>query len=183
MRDKIAGATMFRNKFLSFFSAIFLVTYCFNSVVYAVLLSMGLKPFGTLYRMFLYHYEHPYQFILIFTIILALCAAIFIKFFNKWKGWKKYAGIAGTFAVAFIISCMAGGILWKLYDMQAGFTPKGWQFWSDLVWGLWAGLAVGWQVVLYSFPYNLIVLAGDVAAVFFFYKPSRFTQWKDIGHS
>jgi hypothetical protein len=174
---------MNRRKFLSFFSAIFLATYCFNVIVYAVLSSFGLTVFGSLYRMFQYHDQHPYQFILVFTIILALCSALFIRKFNKWKGAKKYAGIAVTFAAAFIVSCMAGGFLWKIYDMQANFTPRGWQYWKDLLWGVTTGLLAGWQVVLYSFPYNLIVLAGDFAAVLFFYDPSRFTPWKHMDHS
>lgn len=170
---------MTRKKFLSFFSALFLAMYCFNALVYAVSDRIYPHVFGSAYRMFLYHYQYPYQYIMIFTIILALCAALFIKFFNRLEGIKKYLGIAVLFAVSLALSSVAGGVLWKLHDMQAGFTPTGWRFYQDLLWGMKTGLFLGWWIALTSFPYNLIVFAGDLAAVLVFYKPSRFPLWKD----
>jgi hypothetical protein len=171
---------MNRRKFLSFFSAIFLSIYCFNALVYTILASLGIRVFGSLFRMFLYQDQHPYQFILVFSLLLALCTAVFINFFHGLKGLKKYLGIAVTFAAAFALSCAAGGLLWKIYDMQANFAPSGWQFWKDLFRGIQAGVLSGWKIALLSFPFNLIVAAGDLAAVLIFFKPSRFTLWKDF---
>lgn len=168
-------------KFLSFFSALFLAMYCFNALVYTVCERIYPNVFGSFFRMFLYHYQYPYQYILVFSLILALCAALFIRFFNRFQGFKKYTGLAIVFAAALVISCVAGGVLWKVHDMQAGFFPKGWRFLQDLFWGMRTGLFLGWQIVLTSFPYNLIVFAGDLAAVLIFYKPSRFPLWKEPG--
>jgi hypothetical protein len=170
------------NKFLSFFSAVFLSMYCFNAALYAVCERIYPNVFGSAYRMFLYHYEHPYQYIMVFTLILALCAALFIRYFNRLRGFKKAAGIAVTLAVAFIASCAAGGALWKIHDMQAGFYTQGWRFVSDILWGMKTGVLLGWRIVLSSFPYNLIVLAGDLAVILIFYKPSRFPLWKESDH-
>ncbi len=107
--------------------------------------------FGTLYRMFLYHWEHPIQYISIICFSFGIIATIFTLKTKAQHQWKHTLVIA---LLTIIISSPIGGILWHLHDMQAGFFPN---FWIEkLQGGISEGLLLGWLIILLSFPYNII---------------------------
>ena len=115
--------------------------------------------FGALYRMFLYHWEHPFQYIILACIIYAFCASLGVIWFPNLIKWKQKIFIMAVIMMTILISSVPGGVLWKIHDMQAGRFTEGEQFWLDLYWGAEAGLCLGWAIILLSIPYNIICVA------------------------
>jgi hypothetical protein len=128
--------------------------------------------FGALYRMFLYHWEHPYQYISLVAVIYGLVAASFalaLRHRNKISGWIIFFVMFLTIAIA----SPAGGLLWVFHDMQAGYFTEGQRFWADLGWGALEGLKSGWLVILLSIPYNLFGLEAGYFVTLYGFRLAR----------
>lgn len=115
-------------------------------------------PFGAWMRMFCYHYAHPFQYITVAAVAFALTAAPFIALLPP-AGAKKKLGIVAAILASIIPASAAGGMLWKLHDMQAGYFTEGSRFWDDMAWGAVNGLQIGWLLVLLSAPFNILCFA------------------------
>lgn len=139
------------------FGSIFFIV---ASIIYLVIAEVFHHPYplGALYRMFLYHWEHPYQYILVVSIIYGILATIWSYYFYGLKTWKRFLSIIGLLVLTIIISSVPCGVLWVIHDAQAGYFPETSYFIKNLLWGAKTGLYVGWLVVVLSIPYNLIML-------------------------
>ena len=117
--------------------------------------------FGGLHRMFFYHESHPIQYIAIVAFTYALVATGCALRCPHLYGWRQSGAIVAIILLTILVASVPGGVLWKIHDMQAGFFPKGFRFWGDLLWGASAGLQVGWLVIALSMPYNIVgLIAG-----------------------
>ena len=114
--------------------------------------------FCGLYRMFLYHESHPFQYIAVVALTYGGVATACALRWSRLAGWRRSAAIIGTIVATVLIASVPGGVLWKIHDMQAGYFTTGARFWSDLLWGASTGLQVGWLVIAFSLPYNIIGL-------------------------
>ena len=108
--------------------------------------------------MFMYHEQHPYQYIGIVAIVFGLLGMMWFHYCGHSVGRRRWITILITIILVVLLSSIPGGILWKIHDMQAGYFTEGSIFWNDLCWGAVTGLSVGWLVILTSIPYNLIGL-------------------------
>lgn len=114
--------------------------------------------FGGLFRMHMYHDEHPLQYIAVVSIAFGIVGTFWLRLFGHTTGWMRWTSMFAAIVVTIIVASVPGGVLWKIHDMQAGYFPPGSRFWDDLLWGAKEGLMVGWLVVVTSFPYNLLGL-------------------------
>jgi len=139
-----------------------LLFYWISSFILAILLYYILwfvMPkhfvFGALYRMFVYHWAHPIQFIAIPCFFYGIIAALLA---NKFQNKKTSGRIILTLLIivlTILISSPFGGMLWHYHDMKAGYFPVNWI--SIMISrGFKWGLEVGWLVIGLSIPYNII---------------------------
>lgn len=135
---------------------------CFvlGAIVHPVLAAVmpGRYVFGALYRMFLYHWAFPYQYVAVVAVTWGLVFAVSAPAVSRLGGWKRRLAIVVGMLGTVVLASIPGGVLWKLHDMHAGYFPEGDRLWADLTWGATTGLATGWLVVALSVPYNLIGL-------------------------
>lgn len=116
--------------------------------------------FGTLYRMFLYHWEYPYQYIASVSIVYGLLATPLSIRFRRNQNMSFLIYSLGV-ALVILVASPIGGMLWVIHDMQAGYFTEGARFRDDLMWGALEGLRSGWLVILLSMPYNIFgLIAG-----------------------
>jgi H+/Cl- antiporter ClcA len=119
-------------------------------------------PIATLYRMYEYHNEQPFQYIAIIAIVFGIFGALWIKYFGRSQGWKRWSMMTVVMIATIVGSSPIGGILWHIHDMQHGFIPAG--IVSKIVEGAIGGLIIGWLIVLLSMPLNLIgVVIGYIS--------------------
>jgi hypothetical protein len=145
-----------RTKLFAFYLAASLGSACLG---YALLhAAVGDRVFGALYRMFLYHWEHPFQYIAVVCLIFASVAAIFTPYIARYSGRRRFVAIWGVMIGSVLVASVPGGVLWSIHDMQAGYFPEGGRFWRALGWGASTGAAVGWLVIAASIPYNFLGL-------------------------
>jgi hypothetical protein len=52
--------------------------------------------FGSWPRMFEYHYQHPYQYILVVAVAYGLVASAWARFLGHPTGWKRILSIVGV---------------------------------------------------------------------------------------
>lgn len=132
--------------------------FALGSLVYLALHALMPRGyvFGALYRMFLYHENHPFQYIAVVAFIYAVIGTTCAIRWPGLQGWRRHAAVVVVLFLTVLVASIPGGILWKIHDMEAGFFPKGAQFWRDLMWGADAGLQFGWLIVVLSLPYNII---------------------------
>jgi len=149
-------------KFLKSILLFGVVSFVAASVIYFVISLIFEAPLGALYRMFLYHHAHPYQYISIVAVVYSIIAAIWAYYFHDTKKWKRHLGIGIVLLLTMVISNIACGVLWKIHDMQAGWFTQGGRFYSDLIWWAKTGLCLGWLIVALSIPYNIIMLVVGV---------------------
>lgn len=119
--------------------------------------------FGALYRMFLYHWEHPLQYIALISIVYATtasAAALALRHRPRISRWTIFAVIV----ISVFAASPLGGVLWVIHDMQAGYFTEGSRFWGDLLWGALVGIKCGWLIILLSVPYNILGLVGGYFA-------------------
>ena len=114
--------------------------------------------FGSLFRMYLYHEAHPFQYIALITTTYALIATACIHRWPHLAGWRRAFAIVGIIGATILVASAPGGALWKIHDMQAGHFTTGARFWRDLLWGASTGLELGWLILALSAPYNIIGL-------------------------
>ncbi|MBM3845872.1 MAG: hypothetical protein FJ405_06260 [Verrucomicrobia bacterium] len=129
--------------------------------------------FGGLYRMFLYHESHPFQYIAVVALTYGVIATACALRWSCLAGWRRSAAIIGIIVATVLVASVPGGVLWKIHDMQAGYFTKGAQFWSDLLWGASTGLQAGWLVIALSLPYNIIGLILGYVVTHFGFRISR----------
>lgn len=116
------------------------------------------RVFGALFRMFLYHDAHPFQYIALVAVIYAAIATAAAPCTTRLMGRRRSAAILGIIIAALLAASVPGGMLWKIHDMQAGYFTTGERFLNDLAWGATKGLLVGWLIIVSSIPYNILGL-------------------------
>ncbi|MBK1818079.1 hypothetical protein JIN84_20825 [Luteolibacter yonseiensis] len=116
--------------------------------------------FGALYRMFLYHWAHPLQYIGLVSLIYAAVATSVVFLCGNLTGRWPHLMIPFIMLTSILAASPAGGVLWVIHDMQAGYFPEGSRFWNDIAWGAITGASTGWVVVLLSVPYNIFGLVA-----------------------
>ena len=115
--------------------------------------------FGALFRMFLYHWEHPVSFIAIPCFFYGIVATFFADKFSKQNIIGQILFTILIIALTLLVSSPFGGMLWHYYDMKAGYFPINWGGKMVRLGFEW-GLEIGWLVVGLSIPYNIICSIG-----------------------
>jgi hypothetical protein len=112
--------------------------------------------FGALYRMFVYHWAHPLQYIGLVSLCYSVVATVAILLPADPVGrWPRLA-IPLIIVLSIVLASPAGGVLWVIHDMQAGYFPEGSRFWEAIQWGAVEGMTTGWLVILLSIPFNIL---------------------------
>ncbi|MEO5712217.1 MAG: hypothetical protein ABIT37_01905 [Luteolibacter sp.] len=112
--------------------------------------------FGALYRMFLYHWAHPLQYIGLVSFHYAVVANVGISLPGNPVGrWPRLV-IPLIIILSIVLASPTGGVLWAIHDMQAGYFPEDRRFWEAIRWGAVEGMTTGWLVILLSVPYNIL---------------------------
>lgn len=111
--------------------------------------------FGVWYRMFLYHYQHPVQYIFIPCFFYGFIATFYTTKFYLQTTKKQVLTTSLIIILTVILSSPFGGMLWVYHDMQAGYFPVNW-FKKILTDGVSTGLSIGWLIILLSIPYNVL---------------------------
>lgn len=129
------------------------------------------RVFGGLFRMFLYHDQHPAQYIAVVAFFSAWLAALWgIR--SRAIGWRWHLGLIGVLAAALLLSSAAGGMLWTFHDMQAGFFPPLERRIGMFAEGAIRGVGTGWLIVLLLFPFNVVTTFLAYAATYYFFQTS-----------
>lgn len=118
--------------------------------------------FGSLYRMFLYHWEHPISFIAIPCFFYGIIATLFAEIFLKQKRVKQILLTLLIIIITIILSLPFGGMLWHYYDMKAGYFSPNWMP-KMIKLGFEWGFKLGWLIIVLSIPYNII---GSITCYF-----------------
>lgn len=136
---------------------------CFTlgSLGYLALANTIGHGFGGLFRMFLYHEDHPFQYIGLIAVIYGAMGSFWYAHWSNTTGRKRFLTILATIIITIAIASPLGGALWVIHDMQAGYFPQGRMFWDAIQWGALEGLRLGWLIMLVSIPFNIMgLLAG-----------------------
>ncbi|MGD1839907.1 MAG: hypothetical protein ACFB0B_03290 [Thermonemataceae bacterium] len=122
----------------------------------------GHQVFGALYRMFLYHWEFPLQYIAIPCFFYGIIATLLANLFQNRKTLGRILITGLIIALTISVSAPFGGMLWHFHDMQAGYFPPNWisiMVSKGFIWGL----ELGWLIIGFSIPYNIM---GTIACFF-----------------
>ncbi|WP_046759048.1 hypothetical protein [Kordia jejudonensis] len=146
-----------KSRFLFFWISSFVLA---SALYYALwLIVPNHRVFGTLYRMFLYHFAFPLQYIVIPCFFYGIFATLLTKSFRKATTVKRIWLTIAICLLTIIVSSPFGGMLWNFHDMQAGFFPENWV--SVMIQkGFSWGMEIGWFIILLSIPYNIICGIG-----------------------
>lgn len=126
--------------------------------------------FGGLYRMLLYHWAYPLHYIgLVSLVYAAVATPVVFRFGNQVYKWPHLM-IPFIMLASILIASPAGGVLWVIHDMRAGYFPEGSRFWNDIGWGAATGAITGWLIILLSVPYNICGLIAGYYVTSFGYK-------------
>ena len=130
-----------------------------------VSLLMGEPAFAWMPIRFVYHEQHPMQYIGVVAICYAAVAALWtVCMKRRCMGVLRILEALAVILVALVLACPLGGMLWHFHDMLAGFFPTFWV--RKLLGGFMDGLMVGPLLIFDSFPYNLIgLIVGCFATV------------------
>ena len=153
-------------KFAFCFTTCFVVCFGGLAALYWLLsLLMNESAFAWLPRMFVYHEQHPMQYIGLVAICYAAVASLWTACMKrKRSGARQILEALAVILLALVLACPLGGMLWHFHDMQAGFFPHFWL--RKLLRGFVDGLMVGPLLIFHSFPYNLIgLLAGCMVTI------------------
>ena len=140
--------------FLNLTAAAFLL----GGVGFVIAASVLEMPFGGLFRMFMYHEEHAFEYIGLVAVIFGAVGTVWHRYLGGWTGWKRWLSIIAVMVVTILLASAPGGVLYAIHDMQAGYFPEGERFRDALWWGAEQGLMLGWLVILGSIPYNVLGL-------------------------
>ena len=144
---------------MKLFAYYFCSTFTAASLGYFLLrAAFGEGVFGALFRMFLYHRQHPFQYIALACSTFAVVAAFFTPRVAQLASAPQVLAIFSLMLGSIVIASVPGGVLWSIHDMQAGYFPGGERFWRALACGASSGLQVGWLIIALSFPFNLLGL-------------------------
>ncbi|PSB55665.1 hypothetical protein [Chamaesiphon polymorphus] len=113
-------------------------------------------PIATLYRMFAYHNQYPFQYIAIVSVVFGIVGSHWVDRYDRTKGILRWQEIAIVMLLTIVISSPFGGMLWQIHDMQHGFMPQ--NYLGKIFQGISWGLAYGWLIALLSIPMNLVGL-------------------------
>ena len=141
-----------------YFITYFVVCFCgLGSLYRCVSLLMGESAFACMPHMFVYHEQHPMQYIGVVAVCYAAVAAIWTARMKRRRiGVLRILEVLAVILVALVLACPLGGMLWHFHDMLAGFFPNFWL--RKLLGGFVDGIEVGPLLIFYSFPYSLIGL-------------------------
>ena len=155
--------------FIKAFGAFFAISFGGGAAVYSLLaaiteqLSGRPAVFAGLYRMFMYHSAHPFQYLAVVAIVYSFFASVWATRYSDSTAWRRWLQITIVLLISLIVSSVLGGVLWKFHDMQAGHFPESPQIWRDFRWGASTGLLLGPLIVLLSFPLNTITIIAGYA--------------------
>lgn len=140
-------------RLLFFWTTSFLIA---TSCYYLLWLTMPQHyVFGTWYRMFEYHYQHPIQYISIPCFVYGFIATFYAnKFYHQSTKRQMITSLIIVFLTV-LISSPFGGMLWNFHDMESGYFPTNWvdRMFSN---GISMGLSIGWLIIGLSIPYNIL---------------------------
>lgn len=156
------------------FALTLFASFIFAAACYDILLFFGFKPFAGLYRMYCYHWLHPFQFMFIPCFVFSVLAVAFSGKFKKASIPKQIGFTVLIIFLTILISSPLGGMLWHLHDMLAGYFPKNW-FLKLVKYGFREGMQLGWIIIICSVPYNII---GMLTSFFILRTISDFPQDK-----
>jgi hypothetical protein len=111
-------------------------------------------PIATLYRMFAYHNQYPFQYIAIVAVMFGMVGSHWIDLYGRTKGTVRWWTMTLAMLLTIVISSPFGGMLWQIHDMQHGFIPDSYQ--TKLVQGIIWGLGLGLPIAVLSVPMNLV---------------------------
>lgn len=114
----------------------------------------GHRVFGSWYRMFDYHDQHPLPYIAVCCFFYGLLAARYAPAIARQPLGRRLGATALLVVGTVLLSSPVGGVLWHLHDMQAGYYPANWP--TALLAGAGNGLLIGWLIALLSAPYNAL---------------------------
>jgi hypothetical protein len=163
-----------KQNLVNFALALF-ASFVFAAACYDILLFFGILPFARLYKVYSYHWEHPYQFMFIPCFIFSILGTVFAGKFKKVPYGKQIGLTLLIVFLTILISSPLGGMLWHLHDMLAGFFPENW-LWKLIRYGFREGIQMGWLIIALSVPYNII---GITAGFFILRTMSEFPVSKD----
>ncbi|AFY93353.1 hypothetical protein [Chamaesiphon minutus] len=135
---------LFTTLFSSLSAAFLVLKYIFN----------WHYPIATLYRMFAYHNQHPFQYIAIVSVAFGIVGLGWIDRYGSTTSIQQWREVAMVMLLTIVISSPFGGVLWQIHDMQHGFIPE--NYLGKILQGMSWGLQYGWLIVLLSTPMNLI---------------------------
>ena len=130
--------------------------FIFGGAGFLLMSALFEHVFGGLFRMFMYHEEHPLQYITVVSVVFGIIGTFWLRVFGHTTGRRRWISIIGAIGLTIVVASIPGGILWKIHDMQAGYFPRGARFLEGLLWGAKEGLMEGWLVIVASIPYNLL---------------------------
>lgn len=107
-------------------------------------------------RMFVYHWQHPYQYIFVMAVAYATIASMVLRKCHGASGIRRFIIIVFILVASVPVASVPSGVLWVIHDMQHGLVPRSPLFWRNLMWEAGAGLEIGWRIVIASVPYNII---------------------------
>lgn len=114
--------------------------------------------FGAVYRMFLYHWQHPLPYIAVMALCFAIVGTTVIIFpGDPFRRWPRLTTLL-IIVLSIVVASPAGGALWMIHHMQESDYTRADQFWENIRWGAKEGILTGWLVILLSFPYNILGL-------------------------
>lgn len=111
-------------------------------------------PIATLYRMFAYHNQYPFQYLAIVSVVFGIIGSCWIDRYGRTKSILRWQAIAIVMLLTIVISSPLGGMLWQIHDMQHGFMPE--HHLCKIFQGISWGLEYGWLIALLSIPMNLV---------------------------
>jgi hypothetical protein len=109
------------------------------------------------YKMIPYHYLYSYQYLALLAFFYSVILFLMSNLFPQRHFFFIY--ISSIMVTVFICSPL-GGLLWVLHDMQAGYFLTGERLQEYFLWGAKEGFLVGWKMIIFSMPYNIILFIG-----------------------
>jgi hypothetical protein len=129
------------------------------------------RPFTTLYRMYGYHNEHPFQYIAIVSVVFGIVGTCWIDRYSNNTGYLRWWTMTVAMLLTIVISSPFGGMLWHIHDMQHGFVPD--NYLDKISSGIIQGLQVGWLIGLLSMPINLVGFITGYLSLLYLSKLSK----------
>ena len=107
--------------FIAMVIACFASLFLYSAAVYWLLHdALGMQHvFAGLYRMFMYHAAHPYQYIALFCAVYALVLALVLQLFPQMASKRRWAVLACTLLLTWLLASAMGGVLLLSADILA----------------------------------------------------------------